>query len=317
MALKITRRLVLVNLLVLALLLVIIEMGCRFVLHKVYNRAFDSTLLVDNKYGPTMGMRPNATGKVWGSLLHTDNYGWRKNKVVTSGKKKKWLFIGDSVTEGVGVEDSSTFVSRFSEELRDYDVLNCSLIGYSTRDYKQVLADFFARQDTSVQLVTVCYCLNDVYGATPAGELPVMAKQNLIVRMSSWLQENYGTYRLLKLLVFNNSNRYYQYDASFYRADNPHFNQSMEYLRQCDSLCKAHQVFMNVVIIPYRSQVTGKDSMTPQEQIIAFCAAKDIAVSDATGYFRKCEEPAALYLFADEIHLSAKGHQRMLEFLSH
>ena len=316
MALKLTPRLVFVNVLVLFVLIVVMEVISRIVLYEVYNRSFDHRLLVDNKYGNSTGMKANSEAVIWGRQLHTDALGWRKNKAPLTGKKKKWLFIGDSVAEGVGVDDSSTFVSLCSDELRDYDVVNCSLIGYSTADYLNVLQDYFVKQDTSIEIVTVCYCLNDVYGASKSTELPAIAKQNWIGKFNGWLQDNYATYRLIKLLVFKKSNRYYQYDAAFYTARNPNFTSSMQLLKQCDSLCKERNIFLNVVLLPYRSQATGLDNEEPQALVDSFCKANAIEVSNANEYLKKIEKPSNLYLFADEIHFSVEGHKRVAEYLT-
>jgi hypothetical protein len=146
----------LINLLVVAGLLVLLEIISRVVLHKIYDRGFDSSLIVDNVYGTSAGMLKDAEATVWGKTLHTDENGWRKVKNKYP-RKNKWLFIGDSVTEGVGVDDSSTFASLCSERYVDFNITNCSLIGYSSNDYVQVLSGMLAQDSAAVELVTVFF----------------------------------------------------------------------------------------------------------------------------------------------------------------
>ncbi len=305
---------ILINILTVIIVLVVIEIGSYFILHKVYNRSFDSALLVDNKYFSSSGLKENASGVVWGKAFSTDETGRRKNKAAYDSKKKKWLFIGDSVTEGVGVDDTSTFASLYAEEFKDYNICNYSLIGYSTADYVNVLSTVL-ESDSSTELVTLFYCLNDVYGNTKTKDLPVMAKQNIIGKLNGLLQNTCNTYKLIKLFFYQNSNRYFTYDLQFYKKENEHFSRAMNDLSTCDSLCKTRNIYFNVVMLPYRSQLTDKD-FSPQQLAKEYCKRDSIEFSDASEYLAKQSDISSLYLFADEIHFSVEGHRAIADFLS-
>lgn len=306
----------LINVFTVVVLLAILEYASRALLRKIYNRDFDSSLIIDNKYFGSAGLKENATGRVWGKMFHTDSRGCRKSAVYHPGKKK-WLFIGDSVTEGVGVDDSDTFASLMSEVDDSADILNYSLIGYSISDYYNILRTVLANADNGVQRATIFFCLNDVYGPTPAGELPVMAKQNLMGKLNSFLQNRYATYKLVKLILFKNSDRYFKYDEQFYEQGNPYFTRAMGYLQQCDSVCRAAGVQMNVVVLPYRDQLGGKDrnDNRPQTMIQDFCLKHHIAFADPLPFLRAQKPYRDLYLFGDEIHFSEKGHKAMAAFI--
>ncbi len=295
-------------------ILSVLEIASRVALTIIYNRDFDSSLIIDNKYFTSSGLKENANGTVWGKQFHTDEFGGRKN-AVHDKKKKKWVFIGDSVTEGVGVEDSATFSSLCSKEFTDFNLLNISLIGYSSSDYLNVLRSILAN-DTSVELVTLFFCLNDVYGNSNNNGLPAMSKQSLLGKANSFLQERYATYKLIKIFFYQNSNNYFKYDSQFYEKDNSHFKESMNHLLQCDSLCKAKSIFFQVAMLPYKSQLTeyGKANF-PQELVRKFCDKDSIGVSDAALFLSKQSNVNSFYLFADEIHFSVKGHRAMAEFL--
>lgn len=307
----------LINLLTVIAVMLLLEVACRVALHYLYNRGFDSALIVDNKYGASAGLKENAEGSVWGKKFTTDEFGCRKNKLAADKKKKKWLFIGDSVTEGVGVEDEETFTSLCSEELKEYSLLNCSLIGYATPDYYNVLQSYLSTSDSSVELVTVFFCLNDVYGRAKTDNLPVMAKQDGVHRIAAWLQQHCATYKLIKLFMFRNADNYFQYDVALYKQNNERFEESMAYLQQCDSLCKANGIYFNVVMLPYRSQLAGNNvtNRIPQKMVGDFCARNGIEFSDATDLLAKESSPQSLYLFADEIHFSTAGHRALAKYL--
>jgi lysophospholipase L1-like esterase len=296
-------------------ILCVIEITSRIILTIIYNRGFDSSLIIGNKYFTSSGLKANASGVVWGKSFHTDEFGGRKNARFDKAKKK-WLFIGDSVTEGVGVNDSCTFSSLCSREFPQYYLLNISLIGYSAFDYVNVLQSFLAK-DTTVELVTLFYCLNDVYGKASIKDLPVMARHDLIGTANSFLQNRLSTYKLLKLLVYRNSDSYFRYDSQFYKRDNPRFVEAMSYLHECDSICRSKNVFFQVVVLPYKSQLMDKGSdNTPQQLVKEFCQKDSLEFSDATEFIAKHNNTSSLYLFADEIHFSAKGHRVIADYLS-
>jgi len=308
------RKTIFINTLILIGLLIALEIASRMVLQRIYNREFDSSILVDHKYFTSSGLKGNASVKVWGKSFNTDEEGRRKNKTRFDSKKKKWLFIGDSVTEGVGVDDSSTFSSLYADEFKECNICNYSLIGYATADYINVLKSVLAR-DTTTELVTLFYCLNDVYGNTQMKDLPVLAKQNIIGKLNGLLQNTCATYKLIKLFFYQNSDRYFTYDSQFYKKEDEHFNQSMNDLRVCDSLCKTRNIYFNIVMLPYQSQLKNKNYI-PQQLVKTFCDKDSIEFSDASAYLSKQEDIKSLYLFADEIHFSEKGHRAVADFLS-
>lgn len=301
-----------INLIVIAMLLGVIELVCRYVLSHVYNRSFDSALIEENKYGTSDGLKANANGEVWGQQFNTDEIGGRKT-ASTVGKKKR-LYIGDSVTEGVGVNDTSTFAYCISATNTNYDIRNISLIGYSTADYVNVI-NHYASADTNIESIAIFYCLNDVYGKASTKDLPVMAKQNLFGRINGLLQNDYATYRLLKLFVYQNSDSYYRYDMQFYHEDSTLFKNAMADLKTCDSISKAKGIKLSLVLLPYRSQLLREYNRTPQLLVAKYCKQNGIAYHDAAQDLGEDLYHEDFYLFADEIHFSAKGHQKIAEYL--
>jgi lysophospholipase L1-like esterase len=290
------------------------EVVSRVALSKIYNRAFDSSLIVDNKYFTSSGLKPNASGMVWGKQFTTDTNGCRtKSYKQNRTSTLKWLFIGDSVTEGVGVEDSSTFVPL---SLGSWNCYNYSLIGYSTADYLNIIRAIVPN-DTDAKKVTVFYCLNDVYSNSPKVNLPAIGKASITGKINALLQDRYFTYKLLKLFLFQNSDRYFRYDAQFYSTENPMFISSMNDLKTCDSLCKSYNTIFDVVVLPYRSQLIGVNisNRKPQNAMGSFCNQAGIEFHDASAYLSKLKNPEKLYLFGDEIHFSELGHSAMKEYV--
>jgi len=305
------------SLVVIVGILFLLEGFSRLLLTKLYSRDFDSSLIIENKYSTSSGLKPSAKGKVWGQQFTTDKFGGRASGVPLNSTKKKWLFIGDSVTEGVGVDDESTFASRHARDFLSYDVLNISLIGYSVTDYYNVL-NHWLENDTSVELVTLFFCLNDVYGTQKSTDLPKMGRQDWIGEISGFLQSNYSTYKLMKLIAFRYNDRYFQYDLQFYQPEHLYFLNTVNALKVCQELCNQRGVFFQVVMMPYQSQLRSENpnALQPQKLLGAYCLTNEIEFSDAYDYLKNRTNVDELYLFGDEIHFSVKGHDAMAGFLS-
>jgi lysophospholipase L1-like esterase len=303
----------LIQFLTIAAALLFLEASSHLILSKIYNREFDNSIIEPEKYFTTAGLLPNKESIVWGKNFHTNEYGCRVNKVENNKAKQSRLFIGDSVTEGVGVDDTSTFASVSATELNDCRLLNYSLIGYSTADYVNVLNSVLPL-DSSINSVTLFYCLNDVYSNTPIKDLPVMKQQNFLGKLNGILQNRCSTYKLIKLFFYQNSNRYFSYDEQFYTTNNRYFVRAMSDLRTCDSLCKRGNVPFNVVVLPYQSQLCDKN-FRPQQLMKNFCANNSISFYDAAESFTNQINPNSFYLFADEIHFSEQGHRAIADYL--
>lgn len=295
------------------LVLAIAELLARPYLKKVYNRDFDASLILDNRFFTSPGLKPNSTGTVWGKSFSTDEFGCRKARKRNYSSGFKWLFIGDSVTEGVGVDDTSTFVPS---QISGNDVYNYSLIGYSTADYVNVLNTLLPT-DTTIGRVTIVYCLNDVYANTSKSNLPSISKPGLIGELNEWMQLHLASYKLLKWWWMGETDRYYRYDEQFYTKENPMFNKAMLDIKHCSKICNQRNIYFQLLVLPYRSQLTDIKRNEPQRLISQFCKQNDIKMYDATSWLASSPQPSKLYLYADEIHFSELGHRKVFEYIIH
>ena len=85
-------------------------------------------------------LRPNAYWKEkWGNQnyeIYTNNLGFKDKKIrKVNFKENNILFIGDSFTEGVGINYENTFVgiieNKISSKRDNYEILNAGVISYS------------------------------------------------------------------------------------------------------------------------------------------------------------------------------------------
>ena len=297
-------------------LLIAIEILAKYTIFNIYNRTFDKSLIQTHKYGITDGLKPNAHGIVWGKLLHTDDIGARAYPN-PKPNKPKLLIMGDSVTEGVGVDDSSTFAALCAPAIDSLAVSNISLIGWSIKDYNNVLHSLLNMQNgTPIHTLWLFYCLNDIYGDSKASGLPTMGHKGLLSYINALLQHRYATYTLLKLFLYQHSDYYYQYDSQFY-SNSQKVNLLLADLTAMDSLCTARGIQFKLFILPYRSQLSDAKNNAPQQVMAHALSAHHISFLDLLPTLATATNPEKLYLFADEIHLSPMGHLMVADALCH
>src|SRR5262249_10554474 len=87
-------------------------------------------------------LRPNFDGPAqWGSYLyriHTNNLGFldeAPRNVAKMPTRKRFVFIGDSFTEGLGYPWEQTFVGLLSRSLGEAEILNAAVSSYSPTAY--------------------------------------------------------------------------------------------------------------------------------------------------------------------------------------
>jgi hypothetical protein len=121
-------------------------------------------LFVADAFGTSMGNAPNVRGISFGAVVYTDEHGFRVPEgglPADEGKATAILILGDSVGFGPAVEEGDTYAGRLRAHFPTKKVYNASVIGYATRDYRNVVAAFVPHHDEVTEVVLV-FCLNDV-----------------------------------------------------------------------------------------------------------------------------------------------------------
>ncbi|MFN8308525.1 MAG: SGNH/GDSL hydrolase family protein [Chitinophagales bacterium] len=293
-----------VTLISIVALLLLLEGGSKWLLLKIYNRQDDPKLLTDRAFGSTSGFKSNASGIVFGKHFHTDAYGGRLVLPHKPGKRK-WLFIGDSVAEGLGVTDSSTFYYLLNNSIPNYEIRCVAVSGWAPADYVNVAGNLFNRQEFNSARLTLCWCLNDIYPKAitqhPAGQNHL----KLLTQINLWFQKNMAVYQLLKLFVFRNSDSYYRYHSSPYQNE-AMVREAVAYLDTLQHICSERKTPFEVLLLPYRSQLKNNDTL-PQK--IMMTELQKHGIRSRFIFKELKNDPDGNYLFADEIHFSEKGHQ--------
>ena len=212
---------------------------------------------------------------------------------------RRLVFLGDSVTQGAGIEARQAYPQALQERLdaegRRVEVFNVALWGWSTRQeaiaYRRIARKY--RPDR----VVLAVCLNDV---------PEL--QNNLSRPPGWLAALHRRSALVRRLVDAEGREIRSVEDLFEQRDSPRVREGFERffaeLRALRDEVQADGASFAVVVFPFRFQVT-KDAPAPsaQERIASFCAADRIRCLDLLPRLRDVGESA----FLDYDHLSAKG----------
>lgn len=311
-ALRRAVRTVLINLVVVAGLLGGLEAAVRLTHPEIGPTGTDRRLFADGVYGASPGLRPGAEGESNGAVFRVDDRGFWAYPAPTD--RPGWLFLGDSVTMGIGVPPEHTFAGLLAARQDSLAVLNPSLIGYSSRDYVAVLRNLLRRPDLDLRRVTVFWCLNDVYA--PATADPGAGVRRLGGDFLTFLRQHVRAYHWLKNLFSDRPRAYFEHDRRLY-AGAP-LAAALADLATLDSLATAHDLPLDVVVLPYAYQLRHPDApgvFAPQDTLRA--RRPVAALHDPAPYLlARSEYPGALYLYGDGIHFSPAGHALLADYLS-
>jgi lysophospholipase L1-like esterase len=296
-----------------ALLLLAVEGAVRLALPELGPAGMDAHLVAAERYGRTPGLRPGAEGEAFGATVRVDSGGF----VAYSTPPRRgatWLFLGDSVTLGIGVHPDSTFAGRVAAAVDTAAVRNPSLPGYAAQDYVAVLRALASHSDLRLRRATVVWCLNDAYppGATDAGA----PARRVAGPVLGFLQRHVRTYAWAKVAFADRPRTYLLHDLPHYDGDA--FTHADRQLAALRALADSAGLQVDLVLIPYEPQLRADappEHLRPQRRLAEAAARHGIPLHDATDAFRLEGHAVALYRYGDGIHLSERGHALLADWL--
>lgn len=299
-------RLVGINTCVLAALLLAIEGAVRLTHPHIGPLGSDRALVADSVYDGTQGIAASARGISGGELFTSgSNHTW-----IYSGSPEDappWLFLGDSVTMGSGVDPDSTFAGRLAQGVQMHST---ALIGLGVRDYGPT-ADHQMdwRRHSGVALI---WCLNDLYPPSTSAGAPAQMR-GLSGPVHAFVLKHIRTYQVLKALLFDRPAAYYRHDMRLYSNSDLVRDAADRVVRIASRAQQADAQFV-LVVMPYREAL--RDPEWPRAVGPWFEALRDrgIDVIDASQWL--AGDPNDLFLYGDGIHLSTQGHRQVAEGLA-
>ena len=299
-------------------LILLLELVVRLTVPEIRPAVTEAGLFADSVFAESPGPRPGASGESMGARFSVDQRGFWEYPAA-AGTDDAWLFLGDSVTMGIGVEPDSTFAGRVAAA-SNADVLNPSVPGFGASDYVRVLETVLARPDIAIGRISVFWCLNDAYHSQGTLSSPGGIR-TLAPAVMGFVYRHLRAYQWLKAQLFDRPKTYFEFDRSLYQGDSLYFEQAAREIGRLRDLADARDVDLDFVLIPYEFQFRGGDDL-PQRRLRTLLDTLEIpfidlylqwAGPDGTRSGRDARE---LYLYGDGIHLSPLGHALAAEALA-
>lgn len=333
------KSIVLICLLTPAIFFITAEIATRILYRNINSLYIDHNIFLPNAYGPSHGLKKESVGYAYDAEIITDKRGFRikSNYKNNNGNKPSVIFMGDSITFGIGVKAENTFPELFHNMKQHWTIYNSAVIGYEVRDYKN-FADYFIiknKERLNIKHVILGYCLNDILSESSGAiqeQLEMIRYNNRILLffrrvfditgIDYYLRGYSRFYSLVKYRFCDVSknttiaNRLeYNYDSSVTSTVN-----KLQYI--C-SILKENNIYFTVILLPYEYQLRegSQDILFPQIILKNKFDLYNISYIDTYDALNKHIQnmnfkPKDLFLFNDPMHLSENGHKIVAEILN-
>jgi len=312
---------ILYNISIIILLFLLLEFSVRIFAPQISLSGTSGNLVIDSLYNDSPGIKSNAVGTS-GEVKKASNsyHAWKYSKPV-SETVRNLLYLGDSVTMGLSVENDSTYAGIINNGADSLRVINPSLIGYSSKDYLNVFNAFVLQNRINLDFTSVIlfWTLNDIYSNYPDQKSPEFTTGSFINSIVEFLRHNSKGYHFLKNLFSDRPRAYYDYDRQFYTESNPLLLNSLTNLETISSACDTLGIKFEVVLLPYEYQLRNygdKDIFEPQMLLRGKLEEKNIRVIDLSSAFgNDKKEASGYYLYGDGIHFNNRGNRLIAHYL--
>lgn len=252
--------------------------------------------------------------------------GFRDRPLSIGEPKRTLIFVGDSFTEGYGVEQDERF-SEYATSLNTNTVVG-AVSGYNIKDYIKTLS-YLRDNGVTAETIVIGLCVeNDIMDYD---EMPINARQesdSKIIRLKHWLNTNSSLFNMLATSVRSNAtlNKLaisIGLAASKANRGRAEFNYK-EIRSSVRLLSSAHKFGKHVIIliIPDR-RIWSKDNYASKAAVARLkllrneLAQSGFDVVDVTDRFNKNGlSPFSQYHFPIDGHWNADGHRTSGEMIA-
>lgn len=293
-----------------------LEMTVRIFVPEIGPQGTTRSIVADSLYHSTHGLRPLSSGTTNGAPVSVDRYSFRKSGTEIDTAKASWLFLGDSVTFGIGVEDDSTFSAIVQTRIDSFNILNPSTSGYHINSYWNVFRCLVLenRHNLKISRVSIFWCLNDVSANVTDFELPGGKIRYFFSDFLTFIRIHSRLYYFIKTLVFDRPKSYFLFDRAFYDVEHPEFQNALKTINKMNNLCQERHISFDLCLLPYEYQLREGD-FTPQNLLKEAIKNKLNVLDPFQVEADKNLNSKTYFLYGDGIHLSNFGHKYIAEFL--
>lgn len=296
------------------------ELYCRYFLD-INLRKTSKDFIATDPAGRIIGNVKNARGVSFGTDVFSDENGFRTPQdYIGKSNDTAVLFLGDSVTFGVGVPEEKTFVGLFRREMPDVTTYNSGVVGYALADYKRV-AESFLPAHNEVKRVYLFYCLNDFQPPdnakqTKAEDVTLLKSikrgiGSILVNLNEFLGPRSKLFVYITGITADPSRIYFRWDLTLFNVDEDRLRETLAPMVEIDRMVKERNAQLVVFLNPYEMQIRERENANfePQNRIESFLREKGISFVDTRDRFKSLPSSKDAFLFADPMHLNESGHR--------
>ncbi len=290
---------------------ILIRLLCPFVNYQ----GADHRLFKLDSSGNRIAWKEGAQGICFGQEVQIDEYGCLDLPGSPPSWSKSLLILGDSVSFGTGVPPRDSFaglLQAFSSELK---VWNASVVGMDMGGYPEVLRRML-QIDPSIREILLFYCLNDIYYTLDATALNPVNRPDVLEWILDLFRKRSKLFLFLKGSLLDRSRGMFLWDYQIYRDKAQSINSLFTPLVKTAGLAGEAGIPLTVVLLPYEYQLrAGEDELwLPQNMVKDFLCENEIPFLDMQDCLEKGESHE-FFLFADGMHLSKLGHEKVFRAL--
>jgi lysophospholipase L1-like esterase len=230
-------------------------------------------------------------GREYPFTASTDSAGCRLQPRVNNARASI-LFLGDSCTFGIPVNDREAFPAVVQEKLDGVQCINAGVPGYSAFQGRLRLEDFSAPADVAV----IAFWPND---RSTWDQLSDLEHRQLSAAQRGGEFSRYQVLRLLRRLG----------------PERPRLDQTefAEQIRGMVGICRARSIVPVLLIWPARAQMDQELAVGHQDVLRRIAREENVSSLDLVPVFRSRDYRA---LFADSVHATRRGYRLVAETLA-
>jgi len=252
---------------------------------------------------------PNAEARLMGVTIRTNSDGFRDDDYpVERGKRRRVMFLGDSLTLGWGVEKEETFehlLERQLDAVTPSEVINLGVGNYNTTQEVNLFIDKGLKYRPDQ--VVVFYFINDAEPVPQKSRLPGLGHSRLVTFYWSRI-------KAAKARISPEESDFREYYSALYREGAEGWERCKAAFLQLEEICDAEGIDLRVVLLPELHQLDPYAFRKEYDQVLGFLEANGIPALDLAPRFRNVDDPTTLWVSLDDAHPNARAHALIADY---